>query len=143
MSADINDHDIDDEQEVENTSFPAIPKKLYDKAKALQVTAIDINVSGGSDNAYVNVDITTSADWVAEHRRLVAELEAWVWNSISYSGAGDGTDYGDDVTIDLLTDEVTTTSWHMERVENNAAEWDGGSLVFNDDDIPDISEHSY
>jgi hypothetical protein len=45
-------------------------------------------------------------------RKLWGEVEEWAYDSYGYSGAGDGTEYGDDITYDLVTNKVSTQEWY-------------------------------
>jgi hypothetical protein len=40
------------------------------------------------------------------------QVEDWAWEVYSYSGAGDGSDYGDDITYDLVKNKVSTSEWY-------------------------------
>jgi hypothetical protein len=51
---------------------------------------------------------------------LVTMVEDWAWSAYSYSGAGDGNDYGDDIFYDLVNNVACV--WHMERHEGRSEE---------------------
>ena len=46
---------------------------------------------------------------------LKQEIEEWAWEAYSYSGAGDGSDYGDDITYNLVENTVETQEWFTSR----------------------------
>ena len=46
-------------------------------------------------------------------------VENWAWDNFYYSGAGDGSDYGDDVKYDLQNNTVEVTDWWMTREEGS------------------------
>lgn len=85
-----------------------LSKAIYEKAKELGVNTITLKFSGGNDegNLYVETD---SNDLIDDFERLV---EDWAWEVYSYSGAGDGTDYGDDIVYDLKNGTVSTSEWY-------------------------------
>jgi len=102
-----------------------LPKKLYDKAKELGVHSIDLGFRGGNDEGHLYVQLVKSNtdDLVKIVKRkqqlskLETDIEIWAFDAYSYSGAGDGNDYGDDVTYNLDTMKASVASWHMERVD--------------------------
>lgn len=89
-----------------------LSKDIYDIAKELGVTEIILHFSGGSDEGYLNIDINTPKDVSKEKvHKLEDKVEGWAWDSYSYGGAGDGTDYGDDIVYDLETNTVSIQEW--------------------------------
>jgi len=53
---------------------------------------------------------------------LESDIEEWAWQEYSYSGAGDGHDYGDDIEYNLETLMMTSSNWWMERTEGETGE---------------------
>ena len=99
-----------------------LPKKIFKKAMSLGITEIHLNFSGGSDEGYVNVHFAGIA---GEHNSEFAqEIEEWVWEAYDYSGAGDGSDYGDNVIYDLVNKTATSDSWYMARTEGDSQSGD-------------------
>ena len=94
-----------------------LPKKIYDKAVALGITQIELHFSGGSDEGYLNVDVSGSKDRES-NTKFEQEIEEWAWQAYGYSGAGGGDEYGDDVLYSLTSKTATVSSWHMERTES-------------------------
>ena len=102
-----------------------LPKKLYEKAKELGVSSIELEFRGGNDegNLYVQLVESKTDDLVKIVRRkqqiskLETDIETWAFDAYQYSGAGDGNDYGDDVTYNLETMKASVSSWHMTRVD--------------------------
>ena len=102
-----------------------LPKKLYEKAKELGVSSIELEFRGGNDegNLYVQLVEYKTDDLVKIVRRkqqiskLETDIETWAFDAYQYSGAGDGNDYGDDVTYNLETMKASVSSWHMTRVD--------------------------
>lgn len=97
-----------------------LSKDIYNKAKELGITKITLSFSGGSDEGYLDVscepyDIDASS----------LDIEDWAWSVYDYSGAGDGTDYGDNIVYDLKEGKVSTSEWfHVVKEE------DGGNKRF-------------
>ena len=102
-----------------------LPKKIYDEAKELGVSSIELEFRGGNDEGHLHVGFVEhkTDDLVKIVKRknrineLAMEIEEWAFDAYSYSGAGDGNDYGDDVTYNLDTMKASVSSWHMERVD--------------------------
>ncbi len=90
-----------------------LPTTIRNRAIALGITAIHLHFNGGNDEG--NLDIQFKG---GDSRELEQAVDDWVWKTYDYSGAGDGTDYGDDITYDLETMRVTQNSWCMERKDD-------------------------
>lgn len=113
-----------------------IPSTLINRAKEAGVKTITLNFSGGSDEGYLNVSLNDDAMHDGE---LESAIEEWAWEAYTYSGAGDGHDYGDDITYDLETMQATITDWCMTRR-------DGESFVIDfdvEDDNVSIDDCEY
>ena len=107
-------------------------KDIYNKAIALGIEKIVLNFSGGSDEGYLNVTLYPwHKDKSDAHNDLNAEVENWAWGVYSYGGAGDGSEYGDDITYDLVNKKVTASEWYTARTEGDT---DEGSLEFESDE---------
>jgi len=96
-----------------------LSKKIYDKAVSLGVTEIQLNFSGGSDEGYLNVN--TTGNYTQEFEQ---EVEAWAWEVYDYSGAGDGSDYGDEIVYDIVNKKATSSDWYMSRTEGKTENGD-------------------
>ncbi len=98
-----------------------LPENIYDKAKELGVTEILLEFQGGSDNGYLSVSI-----WSSQKGRSVGELEReierWAWDVYEYYGAGDGNDYGDNITYNLYQMTATWSEWYTDRVDGSSSE---------------------
>lgn len=114
-----------------------LKKELHERAKALGVTAITLSFSGGSDEGFLYVDIksphklhfypseiaTEEQKETAEKiRSLANDVDSWAWEAYNYSGAGDGTEYGDNITYDLEKGVVVTNEWSMQRHDGEPEE---------------------
>lgn len=109
-----------------------LSKEIYNKAKKLGVEKIVLNFSGGSDEGYLNVTLYPwDQNQSDEYNDLSAEIENWAWDVYSYSGAGEGNDYGDDIEYDLVNNRVSTQEWYTARTEGDSAEVD---LVIDEED---------
>ena len=91
-----------------------LPKALYDKLIANKFYKLTLSFSGGSDEGNVEVDF---GELYGAHQQLSNEIEDWVWSVYSYSGAGDGTDYGDEIVYNLGTMTATHSDWCMQRTD--------------------------
>lgn len=88
-----------------------LKKELYERAKSLGATAIVLHFSGGSDEGFLEVELQ-GLDYAGEGKSLWGEVEDWAWEVYEYSGAGDGTTYGDDITYDLVANKVSSQEWY-------------------------------
>lgn len=84
-----------------------LSKNIYNKAKKLGVEQIVLEFSGGSDEGYLHVGLAPE-----QNNNFAQEIEDWAWEVYSYSGAGDGSNYGDNITYDLVKGEVSTEEWY-------------------------------
>ena len=82
-------------------------KEIYNKAKELGVEKIILQFSGGSDEGNLNIDL--EPDW---NQDFANQVEDWAWEVYSYSGAGEGNDYGDNIEYDLKAGKVSTSEWY-------------------------------
>lgn len=105
-----------------------LPKTIYDKANALGVTSILLQFSGGSDEGRLEVDFThvdgtshfdvgesSAAEWPLsdELEAFANEVYAWADKAYDYLKAGEGNDYGDDVTYYLVKRKILHHKWHF------------------------------
>lgn len=107
-------------------SIQPLPARIVAKAKQLKIEIITLNFSGGSDEGCLNVDVDSSQDTVAPRRAwtsapqdFLREIENWAWEAYIYSGAGDGTAYGDDITYDLKAGKASCQDWWTDRCEGS------------------------
>lgn len=91
-----------------------ISKVIYEKAKELGINTIELRFSGGNDEGYLDIEVKP---W-DKQGEMDSEIEEWAWQVYQYNGAGDGNDYGDNITYDLEKGQVTTCEWYMARQDN-------------------------
>ena len=84
-----------------------LKKEIYNKAKELGIETIELRFSGGSDEGYL--DVYTTPD----NSALESEIEEWAWEAYEYSGAGEGNDYGDNITYNIKEGKATSSEWFM------------------------------
>jgi hypothetical protein len=84
-----------------------LSKEIYNKAKELGVEKIILQFSGGNDEG--NLNIYLEPDW---NQDFANQVEDWAWEVYSYSGAGEGNDYGDNIEYDLKAGKVSTSEWY-------------------------------
>lgn len=102
-----------------------LSKKIYDKAVSLGITQIELHFSGGDDEGYLNVYLKNEKGFSsALNTEFEQEIEEWVWDTYDYSGAGDGSDYGDDIMYDIVNKKATSESWYMARTEGDSENGD-------------------
>lgn len=86
-----------------------LPKAIHTALTELGVETLELRFQGGSDQGFL--DISANVDL----GDLESKIEDWAWEVYYYNGAGDGNDYGDNITYDLKNNTVTTQEWFMER----------------------------
>ena len=87
----------------------ALPKALFEEAIKLGVGEIVLSFSGGNDEGYLDVRIDVDND------EFEKKIENWAWDAYDYNGAGDGSDYGDDIYYNIKEKTVYTEEWFYER----------------------------
>jgi len=94
-----------------------LPESLFNQAVLLGVRKIHLKFFGGSDEVHLNVwcDVNLTADNKSLIYNLEQAVESWAWEVYEYSGAGDGHDYGDDITYSIEDRKVITSGWYTER----------------------------
>ena len=92
----------------------ALSKSIFAQAKELNVKKICLAFSGGSDEGYLDVHLDLDDDQ-KQVTPLINLIEEWAWETYRYNGAGDGTDYGDDIVYDLSAGKVHIQDWCTER----------------------------
>ena len=91
-----------------------LPKRIVNRAKELGITKLTLNFSGGNDEGYLDVDYDMpDPGYDREFNKMV---EDWAWDAYEYSGAGDGSDFGDTIIYDLKKNKVSCKEWYTEVV---------------------------
>ena len=93
-----------------------LPVSLYKRAKEEGVKGITLSFSGGSDEGFLDVSAGEGCSG------LCKDIEEWAWEVYEYSGAGDGSDYGDSIAYDLENNTVTTQEWFNEPMYQEPVE---------------------
>ena len=101
---------------------------IYNKAKEQGIEQIILRFSGGNDEGYLYIEIIP---YEKDKGGIAGEIEDWAWAVYDYSGAGEGNDYGDDITYDLKEGKVTTSEWFTSRQEGDS---DNDKLEINDEE---------
>ena len=95
-----------------------LKKEIFDKARELGITEIHLEFHGGSDNGWVSVNcVHTDRRNFPEFNQ---EIEDWVWQVYDYSGAGDGTDYGDNITYKVGEAVEEDGTW---KIPTTSQDW--------------------
>lgn len=81
-----------------------LSREIYNRCKADGVKKITLAFSGGNDEGYLDVSCEPS-------NGMEDEIEEWAWTVYDYSGAGDGSDYGDNIVYDLERNSTTSQEW--------------------------------
>ena len=93
-----------------------LSKIIYNKAKELGIEKIVLQFSGGSDEGYLEIILAGKESYDYRFDEMAKdferEIEEWAWDTYHYSGAGDGNNYGDNITYDLVKGEVSTEEWY-------------------------------
>ena len=99
-----------------------LPKELYDRAVECGVEAITLNWEGGNDEGVLEVILEPYRNIKNFEHDLEEDIYNWALLSYSYSGAGDGSRYGDQINYNLVTKEVSTSEWYQ------VTEYEDGSV---------------
>lgn len=108
-----------------------LPVKLYTRLIQAGVTKLALKFSGGSDEGCLDIELNDGET----HPALETEVDNWAWEVYSYSGAGDGNDYGDTITYDLPTMKATHGEWSMQRHDDDETETTFELESEDDDDV--------
>jgi hypothetical protein len=87
-----------------------LKKEIYEKAKSLGITDILLRFSGGNDEGFLDIELSPYKI-NEDYTDLTTEIEDWAWDVYSYSGAGDGRDYGDNINYNLKEGTTSTQEW--------------------------------
>jgi hypothetical protein len=87
-----------------------LKKAIYEKAKELGVEKIELRFEGGSDEGYLYIDIYPEE---SDKDGLAGIVEDWAWEAYDYNGAGEGNDYGDNITYNIKEGKATSSEWFM------------------------------
>lgn len=98
-----------------------LPRQLYDQLRNTGVVKVELAFEGGSDEGMLRVHLQYT-DGECASKEVRSAVESWAWEVYSYSGAGDGNAYGDNILYDFETGKVTVQTWCMERVESEPIE---------------------
>ncbi len=85
-----------------------MPKDLFEACVAAGIKKVVLQFEGGNDEGYLDVNIQGDC----EDYELEGRIEEWADGAYSYSGAGDGTAYGDNVTYDLVEMKTSHQEWY-------------------------------
>lgn len=88
-----------------------LPRELYKKALQKKIQKIVLEFEGGDDEGCLHINFwDQQGEWVYDER-LAKKIEKWAWDAYDYSGAGDGSRYGDKVVYNLEKMTVTVDEW--------------------------------
>lgn len=99
---------------------PRLSRTLYDKFIEAKISKIRFNIEGGDDQGYINVYINMDENNIPMANKekihnLEQEMEEYIWEKTSFSGAGVGIPYGYKYLYDLNENTITETEWFMEE----------------------------
>jgi hypothetical protein len=115
---------------VEDGSIAPIPKELFELCEEECISEVIVCFEGGSDEGYVTVTAWKEGEeknwYKASQERndvekaaiqvIEGKFEDWAGEHC-YSGAGEGSPYGHDLTIDILNKKMSAAYWYMSRVD--------------------------
>jgi hypothetical protein len=101
-------------------------KKLYNLLKKNKVKGFVLKFSGGSDEGYLDVSVdyrkegddkVYTSSYPPHDPKNIEDIKSILYDAamegFEYTGAGDGTDYGDNYYFDLETGEIRHEEWYM------------------------------
>ena len=89
-----------------------LTKSLHKKLTDANIKSFTLDFQGGSDEGYLYINIDSDPKNDIDTSFIEQIIEEWAWSVYQYSGAGDGSDYGDKITYDLESNQVTTREWY-------------------------------
>ena len=102
-----------------------LPREIFRRCIEENITSIRLGFSGGSDEGYLDLILSTPEGRVVLHNQtnknindLAKMIDDWCDKKYLFNGAGDGNSYGENITYDLVNGSVTTQSWGYEYVES-------------------------
>lgn len=97
------------------------PKSLFDKATLLKIERVELEFSGGNDEGNLQVTaykMVVSKATEQQVNEFEADVNSWADIEYDYSGAGDGSDYGDNITYNFKKQIVISSDWSMVRQDS-------------------------
>jgi len=97
-----------------------LPKAIYDEAKELTIKKIYLSFSGGHDEGFLDINFDFPPQTNEPFKRVEAfhdKVKTWAYEAFQYSGAGDGSEYGDDFVYDLVEGTFSAKEWWYARKE--------------------------
>jgi len=121
-----------------------LKKDIYDKSVSNGVSKIILSFSGGYGKGYLDVSFEPPRCHSSGYTRgypslgrktdeLTAAIEKWAWDTYRYFGAGNGSDYGEEIVYDLVNKKCSTKEWYTVRKTN-----DGGEVPLEIDNVEAI-----
>lgn len=110
-----------------------ILKEIFYELQLNCFETLVLSFSGGSDEGYLDIELSPSSDKNGDfsdikhprhemYVKLRADIEKWAWSEYDYSGAGDGTAYGDTITYDIKKRKVKSSEWMMQVCDGDKME---------------------
>ena len=99
-----------------------LSKAIYERATAMGIETIELAFRGGSDEGYLDVGVSPHEADFETLSSFKADIEEWTWTVYDYNGAGDGSEYGDEVKYDLKNRKAETSEWYMCRQDGDTEE---------------------
>jgi hypothetical protein len=112
--ADESQDEILEDNESYVISEKGISNSLVEFLKKNLVEKIYLSFSGGSDEGYLDASYETQFSTTNESIRsgdIHDVIYEAAWRGFSYSGAGDGSNYGDDYIFNLKTKKISHSWW--------------------------------
>jgi len=106
-----------------------LPREIFRRCIEENITSIRLGFSGGSDEGHLDVILSTPEGrvetWkltqIISHQNIKVlddMIHDWSAEKYPFGGAGEGTQYGENITYDLVNGSVTTQSWGYQYVES-------------------------
>jgi hypothetical protein len=108
-------------------------KKLFDRATELGIKKVSLNFEGGNDEGYLYVSVLRGKSredmlpesWEQYMKHCLQfenDVENWAWENYSYSGAGEGHPYGDNIIYNIEEKTVSAEEWYTQKTYDEGAE---------------------
>lgn len=98
-----------------------LTKTLRDACVDAGVKYFILRFEGGDDQGFLNVELYYKDGETVDSLTLTESIQDWAYDAYNYSGAGDGSPYGDNYTYNLVDNTVKHDSWRS-VVEHDAGD---------------------
>ena len=99
---------------------PHLNPQHIQQARDMGINTLYVFLEGGSDEGFVETRFERPTTELAKEMRLAwvkleEDIKEYIYDNHPYSGAGDGTPYGEEYTYNFADNSVEGFEWSMQR----------------------------